>query len=172
MKKQLSILLLSLLLSATAFAQVKVGYMNPAAVLAQLDEVAAVEEQIQNLIEERDQELLSKSSQLQQDFITYEEGKSVLSADARAAREQELMDRNAQLEEERDNYLNEIRQRRSQLMEPIVTKMDAVIATVAQEKGLDIVLNEGTSYGDAIVFYSSEDGVNITDEVLSRLKGE
>ena len=172
MKKRLSLILLSLFISASAYAQVKIGYMNPAEVLTQLDEVATIEEQVQALVEQRDQELIARSTQLQQDFITYEEGKSVLSADARTTKEQELMDRNAQLEEDRETYLNEIRQRRAQLMEPVLAKMDAAISSIAQEMGLDLVLNEGTSYGDAIVFYANSESLNITAQVLARLKGE
>ena len=43
------------------------------------------------------------------------------------------------------------------------------MSEVAQEQGLDLVLNEATSYGDAIIFFSA-DNLNITEEVLSRMQ--
>ncbi|MBO6525052.1 MAG: OmpH family outer membrane protein [Balneolaceae bacterium] len=172
MKKYYIAVLLAAIVSISANAQIKIGYMNPSEVLSQLDEVAAVEEEIQTLIETRDADLIAKSTQLQQDLATYEEGMAVLSAEARATKEQELLDRNTELEDERENYLNEIRQKRLQLMSPILDEMDAAIKTVATEMGLDLVLNENTSYGDAIVFYSAEERLNITSQVLAILKAE
>ena len=149
-------------------AQVKIGYMNPSVILAQLDEVAVVDQLIEQLVQERDSELMSKANQLQQDFVAYEEARSMLNEDARIIREKNLLDRDQQLQEERENYLNEITQKRAQLLQPIIEKIDQIMAEVAQEKELDLILNEATSYGDAIVFFSSEE-LNITQEVLTRM---
>jgi outer membrane protein len=164
----LSAFLWIFLFTIEAQAQVKIGYMNPSVVLGQLDEVAFVDQQIEQLVQERDTELMSKANQLQQDFVAYEEARSMLNEEARIIREEDLLARDQQLQEERENYLNEITQKRAQLLQPIIEKMDQVMAEVAQEKGLDLILNEATSYGDAIVFFSAQE-LNITQEVLSRM---
>lgn len=156
------------LCTAGVQAQVKIGYMNPSVILAQLDEVAVVDQLIEQLVQERDSELMSKANQLQKDFVAYEEARSMLNEEARLIREKDLLDRDQQLQEERENYLNEITQKRAQLLQPIIEKIDQIMAEVAQEKGLDLILNEATSYGDAIVFFSSEE-LNITQEVLTRM---
>lgn len=172
MKKHFLIFTLTVLMSVSTYAQIKIGYMNPAQVLSELDEVATVEQQIEALIQQRDQDLISKSSQLQQDLATYEESKAVLSAEARATKEKELLDRNTSLEQERESYLNEIRQKRTQMMTPILQKMDTAINAVALEMGLDLVLNEMTSYGDAIIFYANEEKRNITTDVINKITAE
>ena len=156
------------LYTAGVQAQVKIGYMNPSVILAQLDEVAVVDQLIEQLVQERDSELMSKANRLQQDFVAYEEARSMLNEEARLTREKDLLDRDQQLQEERENYLNEITQKRAQLLQPIIEKIDQIMAEVAQEKGLDLILNEATSYGDAIVFFSSDD-LNITQEVLNKM---
>jgi len=163
-----SALLWIFLLTIDAQAQIKIGYMNPSVVLSQLDEVGIVEQQIEQLVQQRDTELMSKANQLQQDFVAYEEARSMLNEEARIIREEDLLARDQQLQEERENYLNEITQKRALLLQPIIEKMDQVMAEVAQEKGLDLILNEATSFGDAIVFFSAEE-LNITQEVLSRM---
>ena len=163
-----SALLWIFLLTIEAQAQIKIGYMNPSVVLSQLDEVAFVEQQIEQLVQQRDTELMSKANQLQQDFVAYEEARSMLNEEARIIREEDLLARDQQLQEERENYLNEITQKRALLLQSIIEKMDQVMAEVAQEKGLDLILNEATSFGDAIVFFSAEE-LNITQEVLSRM---
>ncbi len=172
MKKYYIAVLAAVFVSLSANAQIKIGYMNPGQVLANLEEVAIIEQEIQKLAETRDADLSAKFSQLQQDLATYEEGVAVLSAEARAAKEQELLDRNDQLEQERETYLNEIQQKRLQMMSPILDKMDEAIKSIATEMELDLVLNETTSYGDAIIFYSSEGRLNITQRVIDILQAE
>lgn len=167
MKKQLLLFFISALLSTATFSQVKIGYMNPNEALSQIDEVLAIEKQIEQLIQTRDQDLVAKTDKLQQDFTTYEESKGVLSAEARATKEQELLSRNDALEEERQNYLNEIRQKRTQLMTPVIERLNSAIESVAIEMGIDLVLNEATSYGDPIIYYSSEEKLNITAQVVA-----
>jgi outer membrane protein len=162
-------LIVSFIFSTEAFAQVKIGYMNPSVVLAQLEEVAFVDQQIEELVQTRDQELIAKANQLQADFVAYEEARSMLTEEARASREENLLARDQELQEERENYLNEITQKRAQLLQPIIEKMDRIMSEVAQERGLDLVLNEATSYGDAIIFFSA-DNLNITEDVLNRMQ--
>jgi outer membrane protein len=162
-------LIVSFIVSTEAFAQVKIGYMNPSVVLAQLEEVAFVDQQIEELVQTRDQELIAKANQLQADFVAYEEARSMLTEEARASREENLLARDQELQEERENYLNEITQKRAQLLQPIIEKMDRIMSEVAQERGLDLVLNEATSYGDAIIFFSAEN-LNITEDVLNRMQ--
>lgn len=172
MKKHLLVVVLTAILSVSSFAQVKIGYMNPSLALIELDEVLSIEQEIQTLIETRDQDLIAKSAQLQQDLVTYEEGKGVLSAEARATKEQELITRNTELEQERESYLNEIRQRRATMMAPVLEKLDLAIKSVATEMGLDLVLNESTAYGDAIVYFANDERLNITTQVVAKLKAE
>ncbi len=172
MGKHVLAVLIALLFTVSSQAQIKIGFMNPSNVLAQLEEVQIVDQEIQKLVETRDADLLAKSTQLQQDFATYEEGKTVLSAEARAQKEQEFLDRNNALEQDRETYLNEIRQKRAQMMTPIIEKMDVAIKAIAEEMGLDLVLNQTTSYGDAIVFFSKEERLNITSQVLAKLQAE
>ncbi|SMO86305.1 OmpH family outer membrane protein [Gracilimonas mengyeensis] len=163
-------LFLSLFLLQGAFAQVKIGYTNPARVLSQLPEVEEVDQQIQQLIEERDAELAEKATNLQQVFSDYEASMNSMTEEERGVQEQELMQMNQQFEEERSNMMNEIRQRRQELMAPIIERMNTAMAEVAEEQGLDLILNEGTSYGDAIIFYAGSERLNVTEDIIEKLK--
>jgi len=172
MKKLLLSFFVVALFSVGSIAQVKIAYMNPNAVLVQLEEVIAIDQQIEALIDQRDQEIVNKATALQQAFTDYESIRLSLTQEQQQAREAELLQQNQELETERDTYLNEIRQRRAQLMQPIIEQMDAAIQKVATSMDIDLVLNEGTSYGDAIVFYANEERLNITNQVLEELKSE
>ncbi len=153
-----------------ALAQVKIGYTNPARVLSQLPEVEEIDQQIQQLIQERDQELAEKATNLQQVFTDYENTMGSLSQQERSDREQELMEMNQQFEQDRETMMNEIRQKRSELMAPVIESMNKAMEEVAKEMNLDLVLNEGTSYGDSIIFYANSESLDITDKILEKLK--
>lgn len=170
MKKRILLLIAVVATFGAVQAQVKIAYMNPNEVLVQLEEVAAIDQQIQALIAQRDEEIIGKATQLQQAFTDYESERLALTPEQQQAKEQDLLQQNQDLETERDSYLNEIRQRRAQLMQPIIERMDAAIQKIATSMEIDLVLNEGTSYGDAIVFYANAERLNITNQVLEELK--
>ena len=170
MKKTILLLIAIFISFGAAEAQVKIAYMNPNEVLVQLEEVAMIDQQIQSLIAQRDEEIIAKATQLQQAFTDYESERLGLTPDQQQAKEQDLLQQNQDLETERDSYLNEIRQRRAQMMQPIIERMDAAIQKIATSMNIDLVLNEGTSYGDAIIFYANAERLNITNQVLEELK--
>lgn len=160
--------LLSTFMVQNAVAQLKIGYTNPARILSQLPEVEEVDQQINSLIEEKDEELAQKATELQQMFTDYEAGMGNLSDAERSVREEELMQLNQQFETDREQMMREVQQRRNELMTPIIERMNQAMEEVAQERNLDLVLNEGTSYGDAIIFFADEEQ-NITEEIIEKL---
>ncbi|MBD3616158.1 MAG: OmpH family outer membrane protein [Gracilimonas sp.] len=151
-------------------AQVKIGYANPVRILNALPAVEEVDQQVEALIEESDQTLAQKATELQSRFTDYESTMSNLSEQERATREEELLEMNEQFEQDRETMMNQIRQRRSELMAPIIERMNTAMEEVAQEMGLDLILNEGTSTGDAIVFFANSEQLNITNRIIEKLQ--
>ncbi|MEX0610122.1 MAG: OmpH family outer membrane protein [Balneolaceae bacterium] len=172
MSKKFAIILLFLSVFSfqEAFSQVKIGYTNPAKVLSQLSEVDEINQQVEELITERDKELGERAAELQQIFSSYESGMAALSEQERSTKEEELMQLNQQFEEDREGILNEVRQKRNELMRPIIERMNTAMEEVAKEMGLDMVLNEGTSNGDAIIFFASSENLEITNKILAKLQ--
>lgn len=153
-----------------AFAQVKIGYANPARVLSQLPAVQEVNAEIDKLITERDQQLAQKATDLQEIFANYENTMGSLSQEQRSTKEQELLELNQEFEKDRESMMTEIRQKRSELMRPIIEDMNTAMTEIAEEMDLDLVLNEGTSTGDAIIFFANSERLDITDQIIEKLK--
>lgn len=153
-----------------AIAQVKIGYANPARVMSALPEVETINTKVQELITERDQQLAEKANTLQQVFADYENTMGSLSQAQRTTKEQELMEMNQDFEKDRESMMSEIRQKRTELMTPIIDQMNQAMSEVAEEMGLDLVLNEGTSTGDAIIFFANSERLDITNKIIEKLK--
>ncbi len=94
----------------------------------------------------------------------------MLTLEQRQVREQDLIQKNQDFEEERQKSLNEVQQRQITLLRPIENKVFDTIKTVADSLGLDLVLNEGSVNAGAFIFYASDDQMNITELVLEKLK--
>ena len=152
-----------------AIAQVKIGYTSPARILSQLPEVEEIDQQIETMITESDEQLAEKATELQGLFSDYESNMGNLSEQERVTREEELLQLNQQFEQDREAMMNRIRQRRSELMAPVIERMNAAMEEVAQELDLDLILNEGTSTGDAIVFFANSEQLDITNRILEKL---
>ena len=171
MKKTFALVFLFIsFFSVEAFAQLKIGYTNPARVLSQLPEVEEVDKTINELINQKDQELGEKATSLQQQFNDYEASMDELTQQERSLREQELMELNQQFESEREKMLEEVRQKRNELMQPIIQRMNTAMSQVAAEMELDLILNEGTSSGDLIIFFANNENLDVTPRIVEKLK--
>lgn len=161
---------LLLFVSATAVAQVNIGYMDMQDVLDQLPERQNIEQQLNGFIQEKQQELQQEAADFQNAVAQYQQNQSSLSDQQRQTREQELVQMEQQLNEYQQSIQADIQQRRAELLQPVYNRIDEAIAAIADDMGLDFVLNKSTSMGENIVYYSSQQQMDITSKVVDRLK--
>ena len=171
------ILFLSIVLNLQAQAQsnnseLKIGYVNPQSILANMPEMRAVQQRLQNFTARKQQEL----STLEQDFQTqvaeYQQKVGVISADAQQQEEARLGQLQQELLQAEEVAEQELAQRRDELVGPLLEQIGAAIEAVAQKQGLSYVLNTTTSSGDMIILYASEDfraKFDITQSVMEEL---
>lgn len=169
-KKLLSTAALVLfVVSATATAQVKIGYLNTQEVLSQLPEREQVQTELNSFIQQKRTELGEKATAYQEEVSTYESNQASMSEDQRKQREQELTETLTSLEEFERSIRLQIQQKREQLLAPIFEKMDNAISTIAEGENLDFVLNKSTNSGDNVIFYASNNQKDITQQVINQL---
>lgn len=171
------ILFLSIVLNLQAQAQsnnseLNIGYVNPQSILANMPEMRAVQQRLQNFTARKQQEL----STLEQDFQTqvaeYQQKVGVISADAQQQEEARLGQLQQELLQAQEVAEQELAQRRDELVGPLLEQIGAAIEAVAQKQGLSYVLNTTTSSGDMIILYASEDfraKFDITQSVMEEL---
>ncbi len=153
----------------------KVGYINPQRVLEALPETQAVERKLQEFVELKQAEFstqeeafLGKVRQLQEQVQAQLISERDL-ATQRTALEQEQEELYALL----DSHQLELRRRQQELLQPVLQSIDEAIADIAEELGLDYVLNETTTQGESILIFVSASGqqsLNITDRVIQKLQ--
>lgn len=170
-RKLLSTLTLLLFFGASsAIAQVNIGYMDMQEVLSQVPERQQIEQQLNDLIQSKQQEFQQKATEFQNAVAEYQQNQESLSEQQRQTREEELAGMEDSLNEFQQSIQTEIQQRRAELLQPIYDEIDEAIAAVAEEMELDFVLNKATSMGDNIVYFSSSEELDITPKVVERVK--
>jgi outer membrane protein len=169
-KKFLSITALFIfMLTATSTAQLAVGYMNTQEVLSQLPERERVQKELESFIQQKQEELGQRATEYQDAVADYQTNQGSMSQQQIQTREQELTEMQTALDEFNQSIRQQIQQERQSMLEPIFTRIDEAIAVIAEEEGLDFVLNQSTNTGDQILFYASDNQQNITDKVVTQI---
>jgi outer membrane protein len=180
--KTAKIFLLTTLVAITGFMfapasqaqtqDMKIGFVDPRAVLERMPEMRAVQQRLQNFAERKQQELSDKESALQTEIELYQQKVGVISESARQTEEERLSEMDTEFRQLQTQVEREFQQQRADLMSPLLNQIQESINTVAETRGLDYVLNTTTSNGDVIILYVSEEiqsEFDITDAVMQDL---
>lgn len=171
------ILFLSIILNIQAQAQstnseLKIGYVNPQSILANMPEMRAVQQRLQNFTARKQQELSTLEQEFQTQVAEYQQKVAVISAEAQQQEEARLGKLQQELLQTQEIAEQELAQRRDELIGPLLEQIGSAIETVAKKQGLSYVLNTTTSSGDMIVLYASEEfraKFDITQSVMEEL---
>lgn len=165
----LTILIVSIPLLASA--QLKVGIMNPERVMDSLPETEEIQRELEQFVQQRQQEFTESYSVWIEAVTSYEERveDGTLTGQQRQQEEERLMEQEEELGNMEQRIQAQIQNRQNELIGPVMQRVEDAMETVARELDLDYVLNQQTSTGDPVVYYSSERGVDITDQVIEKL---
>lgn len=167
-----SLSLFLFLITASTFGQINVGYMNTQEVLTQVPERDQVEKQMNDFIESKREEFQQRTKSFQDAVAEYQQNQANMSQAEREKQEQQLAQREQELNQFQQQLQQQIQQQRQKLLQPIYDRIDKAIAAVAEEMNLDFVLNEATNTGEEVIFYASDGKLNITQQVLERVKNK
>jgi len=150
--------------SAQAQNQARIGFTDPEVLVAYLPESKTMQQQLETYHRKLQQAGADKENYLQAQIADYRAKMSVLSTEKKTAMEKKIEETQMDLQ----NYVTEseqnLAQKRIELMQPILTKVNGAIARVAKAKGLEIVLTQ-----QAILYIDEAKVLNITREVGTAL---
>jgi len=158
--------------NAQVSEEVKIGFVNPQAILANMPEMRAVQQRIQNFATRKQQELLQQEQAFQAEVTEYQQKIGVISTEAQAAEEERLAQLQNDLIIAQQNAETELEQKRQELVGPLLEQIGSAINAVAERMELTYVLNTTTSTGDLVILYASEEyssRYNITEAVMEEL---
>lgn len=158
--------------SQSSAQELKIGYVEPQAILAKMPEMKAVQQRLQNFAERKQKELAQKEQEFNAEITNFEQRSAVISEDAKQKEQERLGQLNAELQQYRTQLQQEMQQKQQELVGPLLDQIGTAIDQVANDMNLTYVLNTTTSNGDAIILYASDEAqekYDITDQVMQQL---
>ena len=154
---------------ATAATPVKIGYTSMDYLLNQMPESKEIQNQltIQRTQLENEQNRMQK--EFQEKLQAYEKAGAQMSEVIRADREKELQGLQARLQEFQRNAELTLQQKYTQLVSPVMTKIQKAVDAVAKENAYSHIFNLDAGQNTAVILlYAPEDG-NISDTVMKKM---
>lgn len=164
--------LLFIALPLIVHGQLKVGYVNPQEVLAQLPETEIIQKKLQDYLAQKEREMQQKQQDFQKAMTEYQTAQESLTDQQRKDRERQLNLQNQELTQFRQTAQGDIQRRQNELLAPIIADVNNAIREVATELNLDFVFNQASSTGENFVLYvdqTQESQLNLTEKVIAKL---
>jgi outer membrane protein len=157
------VLLLGLLVLCAPLAHAdtyKIGVIHIERILRDSAPARAALAKIEQDFKPRDTAIAAKEQEVRAAAAQYEKDKAGLDAEARAARERDLEARTREVERQRQQFAEDLRQRQFEELDKLKERLDQVLTRLAHDQGYDLILQSALWVGKS---------VDITDEVIKQL---
>ncbi len=171
MKNKFFIALLAFFALATANvnAQQKIGYISLDYILAQMPEAKQVETELTTTKTQYDNMYQQKVKDFQTKLADYEKNAPTMADVIKADREKELQSMQSSIEEFRQNSSVSLQKKQSQLLQPLLKKIEDNMHAVAKENGYAFVFNYDAGQGTTPIVLHAPDDANISDLILKKM---
>ena len=164
--KKLSIMLLIvvplLVIQNVSAKELKIGVVDIARVLEQSPQADAARKKLQDEFSPREAKLINEQKQIRKLEEQLVRDGAIMSESERGRLERKVIAQKREAKRNQDEFREDLNFKRSEILDRLQRKLVTTIQKYAKEQGYDILLAEGVIYAD--------DKINITEEILSKLK--
>jgi outer membrane protein len=168
----LSLILLGLaLLSASAFSQQKIGYVDSKVILETIQDAKDAQTNLDNLVQKWKLELQQQNDSLILMKDDFEKKKLILTEKIRQQKEDEIKATEKRISDFRQGKFGESGeyfQKQSELMKPVQDRIFKAIQDVAKEGGYDFVIDRSSQ----LMLLYMNDKYDLTQKVVKKLEAQ
>lgn len=159
--KSMMLVLLSLVLSTSAFAKVSVGKVDVQKVLISVNQGTAVRDQLKKAFEDKQKILKDEEDKIRKSQEDYQKKASVLNDKEKMKKEREIQEKIMNIQQKTSGFQKEIQDLEQKLKTPILDRVKTVVDEIAKSQDLDMIYEAATA---PILF--AKDEKDYTDEVI------
>lgn len=159
------ILLSTLLLATPSFAKFQAAYIDMQAAIQATTAGKSAKSQLEKEFNKKKDELKKKEGSLKKEADEFQKKQNVLSEKARADKQAALQKKMMAFQQELQQSQINIQKKERELTEPILQKLQKVIAKVASEKGYSMVFEKASQS----VMWAKSD-LDITKDVVKEFE--
>jgi outer membrane protein len=147
--------------TAVQAAEFKAGFVDLQRALLEVDEGRAAKSRLQKMVEEKQKELDKEQEDLRKELQTLDKQASAMSEETRIQKQTQLQQRALALGQKWEKGQKEMAQKERTELQAIFSKMDPIIAEIAQREGLTMVFEKTDS---GLVFAPA--ALDLTNELV------
>ena len=147
--------------AAAQAAEFKAGYVDLQRALLEVEEGRAAKARLQKMVEEKQKELDQEQEGLRKEMQTLDKQASAMGEETRIQKQTQLQQRALALGQKWEKGQKEMAQKERSELQAIFSKMDPIIAEIAQREGLTMVFEKTDS---GLVFAPSS--LDLTNELV------
>ncbi len=163
------ILICAAMVSSTALAQQKIGWIDSQEIMKQLPEAVEAQGKLDALVAQWQGEINKLQMQLQQEADDYQKRRLILPEQARIQEENRLSDlqkKISDLRNQRFGQNGDLFQQQNTIMRPVQEKILRAIQDVAKDESYDYIFDKS---GQVLLMFAN-DKYDVTQLVLDKLK--
>lgn len=147
---------------AVAKDELKIGFVDGARLSQEAPQAKAASERLAKEFEPRKNEIVKAQDQMREREERFVKESAFMSAADKQKKERELATAQRELRMKQSEFQEDLTIRRNDELAKVMDSLRAAIQEYGKAEGYDLILFEGVSY--------ASDRVNLTDEVLKKLK--
>jgi outer membrane protein len=170
-KKSIFIAFAAIVFSATADAQMKIGYFSSETVMKLLPDAQDAQKQLDQFVADWQQQLNKMQDEWKKKFDEYDKRKLIMTEQRRAEAERELRDLDQKIADFRNQKFGQngdLFNKQTELMKPVQDRVFKAVQEVAMEEGYDYIFDRSS---DILLMYANEK-YDMTQKIFDKLKVE
>jgi outer membrane protein len=149
-------------MAGPAAAELKIGYVNAAALLQGAPQAEAVQQRLRSEFAPKKREIEAKQAKIKQMEDELNKNGMMRSEDQRKKRERDIVEAQRDAKYSSDQFEDDLRMRQAEEVGKLREQLLGAVESFAKKEGYDLILYEG-------VIYAAKP-VDVTDRVLQVLK--
>jgi len=152
-------LLLPLAFASAARAELKIGYVDLQRALLEVNDAKNAKSRLQSIADDRKKKFDQEQNDLMKEKDAFEKQMTAMSADARAQKQADLGKKAYELGQRWEKEKADLAQKEQTEMQAIFTKMNPIIASIAQREGMTFIFEKneaGILYAPAYLDITNE----------------
>ena len=151
-------------LVASGQNDLKIGYVNAQAIIAESSEAASVEDQFQREMVPWEGELQSLQVELENLMQQYQSQQATMTPENRAGREELILRKQQEFQTRAQEIESLASNRRQELVQPLMEKINLIIEDIRQQGNYTFIFDSSAG-----VFLSADESFDLTEQVIQRL---
>lgn len=153
---------LSFLISSASAAEYVIGVIDPTRIVEQSPQYEDARAQLQKEVSEREQKLAEQQQQIVELQKSLDNDAALMSEDEIQRLQTDIRNRDRKVKYAQAEFREDFALRQNELRTKLAKQVEEVVAELAREENIDLILSEG------LVYYSKR--IDISDKVIERLR--